>query len=189
MKTEHILVINKAAGVLMHIHLDRARSYLSKRRSTLLRKKTNQYYDFHPVHRLDKGHLWNCYHYYKTSVNYNMRLIKSIHTSINVTMPSLRENFPLLPLTINWPMGRKPGSIIERCCTNEGKAARTDIRLLKHTTINGEEYYYYSNPLVIVTLLLVVKLWLIKKFKAALHARAVLITWGAPIRFGFISLN
>ena len=39
-----------------------------------------------------------------------------------------------MPLSINWPIGRKPGSIIERYCTNEGKPARTDITIISQNT-------------------------------------------------------
>ena len=35
-----------------------------------------------------------------------------------------------MPISINWPIGRKPGSIIERCCTGQGKPARTDITVV-----------------------------------------------------------
>ena len=35
-----------------------------------------------------------------------------------------------MPISINWPIGRKPGSIIERCCTDQGKPARTDITVV-----------------------------------------------------------
>ena len=37
---------------------------------------------------------------------------------------------PSQSLTINYPIGRKPGSIIERCCTLIGKPARTDVTVL-----------------------------------------------------------
>ena len=35
-----------------------------------------------------------------------------------------------MPISINWPIGRKPGSIIERCCTGQGKQACTDITVV-----------------------------------------------------------
>ena len=39
-----------------------------------------------------------------------------------------------MPISINWPIGRKPGSIIERCCTDQGKPARTDITVVSKNT-------------------------------------------------------
>ena len=37
---------------------------------------------------------------------------------------------PSQSLTINYPIGRKTGSIIERCCTSIGKPARTEVTVL-----------------------------------------------------------
>lgn len=42
---------------------------------------------------------------------------------------------PTNHISIQWPIGRKPGSIIERCCTNEGKPAHTDITVIESNTI------------------------------------------------------
>ena len=50
---EHILVINKAAGVLMH-PTSTVRDHTLANGVLHYYEKTNQYYDFHPVHRLDK---------------------------------------------------------------------------------------------------------------------------------------
>ena len=61
------------------------------------------------------------------------------HTHFYKTYDAIVEGkLPAVPLTINWPIGRKPGSIIERYCTNEGKPARTDITVISHTTNSGD---------------------------------------------------
>ena len=86
-------------------------------------KKTHQHYDFHPVHRLDKGIPSGIVIIAKTSVV--QHAFDKKHTHFYKTYDAIVEGkLPAVPLTINWPIGRKPGSIIERCCTNEGKPAR-----------------------------------------------------------------
>ena len=43
--------------------------------------------------------------------------------------------FPANPLSIKWPIGRKPGSIIERYCTNEGKPAANGYNYNQSKTV------------------------------------------------------
>ena len=50
---EHILVINKAAGVLMH-PTSTVRDHTLANGVLYYYQETHQHYDFHPVHRLDK---------------------------------------------------------------------------------------------------------------------------------------
>ena len=42
---------------------------------------------------------------------------------------------PTNHISVQWTIGRKPGSIIERCCTNEGKPAHTDITVIESNSI------------------------------------------------------
>ncbi|MEK3935355.1 RluA family pseudouridine synthase [Sporosarcina sp. FSL W7-1349] len=46
--------------------------------------------------------------------------------------------------TIEQPIGRKEGSIIEREVREDGKYARTDVELLSHHRVNGEELSFIS---------------------------------------------
>ena len=97
-------------------------------------QETNQHYDFHPVHRLDKD-TSGIVIIAKTSVVQHAFDKKHIH--FHKSYDAIVEGkLPAVPLTINWPIGRKPGSIIERCCTQEGKPARTDITVLASHTIH-----------------------------------------------------
>ena len=128
---EHILVINKAAGVLMH-PTSTVRDHTLANGVLYYYKETHQHYDFHPVHRLDKD-TSGIVIIAKTSVVQHAFDKKHIH--FHKSYDAIVEGkLPAVPLTINWPIGRKPGSIIERYCTTEGKPARTDITVISHNT-------------------------------------------------------
>lgn len=128
---EHILVINKAAGVLMH-PTSTVRDHTLANGVLYYYQETHQHYDFHPVHRLDKD-TSGIVIIAKTSVV--QHAFDKKHTHFYKTYDAIVEGkLPAVPLTINWPIGRKPGSIIQRYCTNEGKPARTDITVISHNT-------------------------------------------------------
>ena len=130
---EHILVINKAAGVLMH-PTSTVRDHTLANGVLYYYQETHQHYDFHPVHRLDKD-TSGIVIIAKTSVV--QHAFDKKHTHFYKTYDAIVEGkLPAVPLTINWPIGRKPGSIIERYCTNEGKSARTDITVVAFHTIH-----------------------------------------------------
>jgi len=128
---EHILVINKAAGVLMH-PTSTVRDHTLANGVLYYYQETHQHYDFHPVHRLDKD-TSGIVIIAKTSVV--QHAFDKKHTHFYKTYNAIVEGkLPAVPLTINWPIGRKPGSIIQRYCTTEGKPARTDITVISHNT-------------------------------------------------------
>ena len=74
------------------------------------------------------------------------------HTHFHKSYDAIVEGkLPPVPITINWPIGRKPGSIIERYCTNEGKPARTDITIIGHNTCmssNSEQHFTHVQCLL-----------------------------------------
>ena len=141
---EHILVINKAAGVLMH-PTSTVRDHTLANGVLYYYQETHQHYDFHPVHRLDKD-IYGIVIIAKTSVV--QHAFDKKHTHFYKTYDAIVEGkLPAVPLTINWPIGRKPGSIIERCCTNEGKPARTDITVISHNSINSSNTIVYGSPI------------------------------------------
>ena len=128
---ENILVINKAAGVLMH-PTSTVRDHTLANGVLYYYQETHQHYDFHPVHRLDKD-TSGIVIIAKTSVV--QHAFDKKHTHFYKTYDAIVEGkLPAVPLTINWPIGRKPDSIIERYCTTEGKPARTDITVISHNT-------------------------------------------------------
>lgn len=145
---EHILVINKAAGVLMH-PTSTVRDHTLANGVLYYYQETHQHYDFHPVHRLDKD-TSGIVIIAKTSVVQHAFDKKHIH--FHKSYDAIVEGkLPAVPLTINWPIGRKPGSIIERCCTNEGKPARTDISIVDHNTYissNSEQHFTHVQCLL-----------------------------------------
>ena len=141
---EHILVINKAAGVLMH-PTSTVRDHTLANGVLYYYQETHQHYDFHPVHRLDKD-TSGIVIIAKTSVV--QHAFDKKHTHFYKTYDAIVEGkLPAVLLTINWPIGRKPGSIIERCCTNEGKPARTDITVISHNSINSSNTIVYGSPI------------------------------------------
>ena len=141
---EHILVINKAAGVLMH-PTSTVQDHTLANGVLYYYQETHQHYDFHPVHRLDKD-TSGIVIIAKTSVV--QHAFDKKHTHFYKTYDAIVEGkLPAVPLTINWPIGRKPGSIIERCCTNEGKPARTDITVISHNSINSSNTIVYGSPI------------------------------------------
>ena len=124
---KHILVINKAAGVLMH-PTSTVRDHTLANGVLYYYQETHQHYDFHPVHRLDKD-TSGIVIIAKTSVV--QHAFDKKHTHFHKSYDAIVEGkLPSVALTINWPIGRKSGSIIERCCTQEGKPARTDITVV-----------------------------------------------------------
>lgn len=130
---EYILAINKPAGVLMH-------PTSTVRNGTLANgvlyyyDETKQAHDFHPVHRLDKD-TSGLVIIAKTSVV--QHAFDKQHTKFQKVYDAIVEGSMLCsPLTIKWPIGRKLGSIIERCCTLVGKPARTDVTVLAQHTIS-----------------------------------------------------
>ena len=141
---EHILVINKAAGFLMH-PTSTVRDHTLANGVLYYYQETHQHYDFHPVHRLDKD-TSGIVIIAKTSVV--QHAFDKKHTHFHKSYDAIVEGkLPAVPLTINWPIGRKPGSIIERCCTNEGKPARTDITVISHNSINSSNTIVYGSPI------------------------------------------
>ena len=141
---EHILIINKAAGVLMH-PTSTVRDHTLANGVLYYYQETHQHYDFHPVHRLDKD-TSGIVIIAKTSVV--QHAFDKKHTHFHKSYDAIVEGkLPAVPLTINWPIGRKPGSIIERCCTNEGKPARTDITVISHNSINSSNTIVYGSPI------------------------------------------
>ena len=141
---EHILVINKAAGVLMH-PTSTVRDHTLANGVLYYYQETHQHYDFHPVHRLDKD-TSGIVIIAKTSVV--QHAFDKKHTHFYKTYDAIVEGkLPAVPLTIKWPIGRKPGSIIERCGTKEGKPARTDITVISHNSINSSNTIVYGSPI------------------------------------------
>ena len=130
---EYILAINKPAGVLMH-------PTSTVRNGTLANgvlyyyDETKQAHDFHPVHRLDKD-TSGLVIIAKTSVV--QHAFDKQRTKFQKVYDAIVEGSMLCSsLTIKWPIGRKLGSIIERCCTLAGKPARTDVTILAQHTIS-----------------------------------------------------
>lgn len=130
---EYILAINKPAGVLMH-PTSTVRDGTLANGVLYYYDETKQAHDFHPVHRLDKD-TSGLVIIAKTSMV--QHAFDKQHTKFQKVYDAIVEGtIPSQSLTIKWPIGRKLGSIIERCCTVLGKPARTDVTVLAHHTIS-----------------------------------------------------
>ena len=124
---EYILVINKEAGILMH-PTSKVRDHTLANGVLHYYQQTNQHYDFHPVHRLDKD-TSGIVIIARTSVVQHAFDKKRTHFHKNYDA-IVEGQLPTNHISVQWPIGRKPGSIIERCCTNEVKPAHTDITVI-----------------------------------------------------------
>lgn len=130
---DYILAVNKAAGVLMH-PTSTVRDGTLANGVLYYYDETEQAHDFHPVHRLDKD-TSGIVIIAKTSVV--QHAIDKQRTKFQKVYDAIVEGtMPSQSLTINYPIGRKPGSIIERCCTLIGKPARTDVTVLTHHIVS-----------------------------------------------------
>ena len=130
---EYILAVNKAASVLMH-PTSTVRDETLANGVLYYYDETEQAHDFHPVHRLDKD-TSGIVIIAKTSVV--QHAFDKQHTKFQKVYDAIVEGtIPSQSLTIKWPIGRKPGSIIERCCTVTGKPAHTDVTVLARHTVS-----------------------------------------------------
>lgn len=130
---KYILAINKPAGVLMH-PTSTVRDGTLANGVLYYYDETKQAHDFHPVHRLDKD-TSGLVIIAKTSVV--QHAFDKQRTKFQKVYDAIVEGSMLCSsLTIKWPIGRKLGSIIERCCTLAGKPARTDVTILAQHTIS-----------------------------------------------------
>lgn len=125
---EHLLVINKPFGLLMH-------PTSSERRETLANaiaahySETGQAASFHPVHRLDRNTSGLVIIAKSPVVQHAFSRQKAMYGK---WYEAILEGELLCPaLTLHWPIGRRSESIIERCCTRQGKAAHTDLQCLQ----------------------------------------------------------
>lgn len=130
---EYILAINKAAGVLMH-PTSTVRDGTLANGVLYYYDETEQAHDFHPVHRLDKD-TSGIVIIAKTSVV--QHAFDKQRTKFQKVYDAIIEGaMPSQSATIKYPIGRKLGSIIERCCTLSGKPARTDVTVLARHTVS-----------------------------------------------------
>ena len=116
----NILAINKDAGVLMH-PTSTVRDGTLANGVLYYYDETEQAHDFHPVLASIKD-TSGIVIIAKTSVV--QHAFDKQHTKFQKVYDAIVEGtIPSQSLTIKWPIGRKPGSIIERCCTVTGKPA------------------------------------------------------------------
>ena len=142
-----IIIVNKARGMVVHPAVGNYSGTLVNALLFHCKDLSGINGEIRPgiVHRLDKD-TSGIVIIAKTSVV--QHAFDKKHTHFYKTYDAIVEGkLPAVPLTINWPIGRKPGSIIERCCTNEGKPARTDITVISHNSINSSNTIVYGSPI------------------------------------------
>ncbi len=125
---DYIIIINKPAGLLIHSTSNQQEITLANYVMGHYRRQ-NESHDFHPVHRLDRN----------TS---GLILIAKIPYIQQQLSGKFSNHFTRSYLalvhgkldgsgTIDAPLGRKPGSIIERMVTTTGKQAITEFKVIE----------------------------------------------------------
>lgn len=125
---EYLLVINKPWGLLMHP--------TSKERYHTLANGVIHYFQatqqreatFHPVHRLDKDTSGLVIIAKNSMVQH--RFSQKGTKFVKVYDALCDGLFPTKDTSLHWPIARKEGSIIERCCHESGQPAHTDVHLM-----------------------------------------------------------
>ena len=125
---EHLLVINKPTGLLMH-PTSTERYHTVANALVHYYEQTNQRnVAFHPVHRLDKDTSGLVIIAKNALVQHSFM---KQQLPIRKTYEALCDGFFPAPLaTIHWPIACKEGSIIERACHIQGKSAHTDVQCI-----------------------------------------------------------
>ncbi len=128
---EHLLVINKPTGLLMHPTSTERFHTVANVLAHYFSVSDQEGSSFHPVHRLDKD----------TSglvIIAKNAMVQHAFTGVRQYMRKTYDAlckgyFPAPRCTVHWPIDRKPGSIIERHCATNGKDARTDIECVQRS--------------------------------------------------------
>jgi 23S rRNA pseudouridine1911/1915/1917 synthase len=124
-----LLIVNKVSGLLVHPTSNQQELTLANYIMGYY-AKCNEFHNFHPVHRLDRN----------TSgliliakVPYiQQQLAKKSISGITRNYLAFVHGKLFNDGVIHAPIGRKPGSIIERIVTNEGQVAITEYTILKN---------------------------------------------------------
>ena len=124
----HLLVINKPAGMLIH-------PTSSERYHTLANgvlayfEKQGMNASFHPIHRLDKDTSGLVIIAKNALVQH---AFTKQHTRIQKVYDAITDGIiPISRLSIHFPIARLEGSIIERCAHPLGQPAHTDITVVR----------------------------------------------------------
>lgn len=125
---DHLLVINKPTGMLMHP--------TSSERYHTLANGVLAYFQqhalnasFHPIHRLDKDTSGLVIIAKNALVQH---AFTKQHTRIQKVYDAITDGIiPVSHLSIHFPIARLEGSIIERCAHPLGQAAHTDITVVQ----------------------------------------------------------
>ena len=128
LEDDHLLVINKPAGMLMHP--------TSSERHHTLANGVLAYFEeqainasFHPIHRLDKDTSGLVIIAKNALVQH---AFTKQYTRIQKVYNAITDGIiPVSHLSIHFPIARLEGSIIERCAHPLGQAAHTDIAVVQ----------------------------------------------------------
>ncbi len=121
---EHIVVINKPPGILMH-PTSSERLHTIANALVYYFEHTQQQATFHPIHRLDKDTSGLVVIAKNAMVQHAFTKMHKPHQKV---YDALVEGYvPFTKATVQWPIVRKEGSIIERTVHPQGKPAHTDI--------------------------------------------------------------
>jgi len=123
-----LLVVNKPAGLLVHPTSNQLETTLGNQIIGHYRRHMESQ-GFHPVHRLDRntsGLILIAKNPY-----IQQQLSGSFANFFNRSYLALVQGLIQKDGNINAPIGRKPGSIIERIITSDGQQSRTSYKVVK----------------------------------------------------------
>ncbi len=118
---EDLLVFEKPAGMPVHPSLYHRTDTLGNAFAAMYPHLT-----FRPVHRLDRNTSG------LVAVAKHPIAAANLHDRISKTYLALAEGAPPPSGTITAPIGRVPGSLIERCVSPDGKTAITHYKVLQY---------------------------------------------------------
>lgn len=126
---EHLVAINKPAGLLMHPTSTERHETLANALAAYY-SASNQKIDFHPIHRLDKDTSGIVLIAKNPMVQHEFTKQEE---GMRKTYAAIVEGqFPLTDCAIHFPIARKEGSIMERECCVGGASAHTDMHCIAH---------------------------------------------------------
>lgn len=125
---EYLLVVNKPAGLLIHPTSNHHDGTLANAISWYYQETGQIEAGFHPMHRLDRNTSGLCMVAKEPQVQ--SLFVKTDLPYSRQYLAICEGLFPAPKVTVHSPIGRKDGSIIERCICRDGQSAWSDFTCL-----------------------------------------------------------
>lgn len=148
---DYLLILNKPAGMLVHptVKEDGYTLYNYVERYFNYKYGENDRPGLHPVLRLDRNTsglvIFAKQPFVQTALSKPDAVKKEYLALVQGKLPQKEGS-------LDFPIARKPGSIIERCVSPDGKACRTDYKVLKEFNLTEKSVLSHTLSLVKVRL-------------------------------------